>query len=272
MITELTEAVLQRLETAAGLWLFLDYDGTLAEFSPTPDHVVPDPQVIETVRQLVDESGSGSKNGGYQTMVRVSIVSGRRLAHIRTLLPMPGVLLAGTYGIEMHHPDEGDINRLKIETIQPVLDAIRPLWDKLVTGRQGFYLEDKGWALALHARFASDEEAEQVLSAAKGILDHVGLGTDFRVLGGSKFLEVGPALANKGKTVGYLLDRFEWPGALPVFVGDDDKDEEAFAVIQDRGGIAVVVTAEARPSLARYRLDSPVDVRRWLQDLTLRLR
>jgi trehalose 6-phosphate phosphatase len=272
MIVELTEAVLRRLETASGLWLFLDYDGTLAEFAPTPDHVAPDPQVIETIRDLVDESGSEDKNGSRQNLVRVSIVSGRRLAHIRTLLPMPGVLLAGTYGIEMHHPVEGDINRIQIETIQPVLDAVRPLWAKLVAGRQGFYLEDKGWALALHARFASDEEAEQVLSNAKGILDHIGLGADFRVLGGSKFLEVGPAIANKGKTVEYLLDRFAWPEALTVFVGDDDKDEEAFAVIQERGGIAVVVAAEPRPTRAEFRLEAPLDVRRWLQDLALRLR
>jgi trehalose-6-phosphatase len=68
------------------------------------------------------------------------------------------------------------------------------------------------------------------------------------------------------------LERFEWPDALLVFVGDDDKDEEAFSVIKDRDGIAVVVAAQSRPSVAHYRLETPLDVRRWLQDLTLRIR
>ena len=32
----------ERIAHAERLWLFLDYDGTLAEFAPTPDHVFPD--------------------------------------------------------------------------------------------------------------------------------------------------------------------------------------------------------------------------------------
>lgn len=268
MNAELTQEVLRRLEESSGLWLFLDYDGTLAEFAPTPDHVTPDPEVIRLITQLVDTR----RANGSQPVVRVSIVSGRRLAHIRELLPIPGILLAGTYGIEMVHPEEGELFQLEHSKIRPVLDAIRPLWSKLIAGRDGFYLEDKGWALAIHARFADDAEAAQVLSSAKGVLEHVGLQTDFRVLGGSKFLEVGPTLANKGQTVAYLLERFRWPDALPVFVGDDDKDEEAFAAIKSSGGIAVVVSAAPRPTVADYRLESPAEVRLWLEELTLRLR
>jgi trehalose 6-phosphate phosphatase len=268
LTTELTEAVLRRLEGRAGLWLFLDYDGTLAEFAPTPDTVIPDPQVIELLTQLVDPN----RTNGTGQAVRVSIVSGRRLAHIRQLLPVQGILLAGTYGIEMTHPVEGDLTQLEHDKIRPVLEGIKPLWSKLIAGRNGFYLEDKGWALALHGRFADDAEAAQVLASAKSVLDHVGLQTDFRVLGGSKFLEVGPSLANKGQTVNYLLERFRWPEALPVFVGDDDKDEEAFAAIHEHDGLAVVVAAKPRPTLADFRLEAPADVRAWLTDLTLRLR
>ena len=243
------------------LWLFLDYDGTLADFAPTPEVIRTDPRVIGLLEQLVNKPN-----------IRVTVVSGRRLRDLRLLLPIEGIFLAGIYGIELLKETGEIINRVAYNDIRPSIETVKPQWEQLISGRKGFFLEDKGWALALHARFASDAQAEQVLSAAKGILDHVGLSTDFRVLGGSKFLEVGPVLANKGKTVEYLLDRFEWPGALLVFIGDDDKDEEAFAVIQSRGGIAVVVAAKSRPSLAQFRLDTPMDVRRWLQDLTLRLR
>jgi trehalose 6-phosphate phosphatase len=86
----------------------------------------------------------------------------------------------------------------------------------------------------------------------------------FRVLGGHRFLEIGPALAHKGRTVAYLLDRYPWQDALPLYVGDDDKDEEAFGVIQARGGIAIRVCEELCQTRADGRLESPQDVRSWL--------
>jgi trehalose 6-phosphate phosphatase len=89
----------------------------------------------------------------------------------------------------------------------------------------------------------------------------------FRLLGGHKFLEIGPRLAHKGRTVAYLLDHDPWPGALPVYLGDDDKDEEAFGIIKGRGGIAILVAPEPRESGADFRLDSPQAARRWLETL-----
>jgi trehalose-phosphatase len=90
-------------------------------------------------------------------------------------------------------------------------------------------------------------------------------------LGGHKFLEVGPKLAHKGNTVAYLLDRYSWPDALPVYLGDDDKDEEAFGVIKERGGIAVLVAATPRETQADHRLLSPRAARQWLKALPVHL-
>ena len=89
----------------------------------------------------------------------------------------------------------------------------------------------------------------------------------FRLLGGHKFLEVGPRLAHKGQTVGYLLERYPWPEALPVYLGDDDKDEEAFDAIKAHGGMAVLVAREPRNTKADCRLESPQAVRQWLATL-----
>ncbi|HEX7975093.1 MAG TPA: hypothetical protein VF498_11845 [Anaerolineales bacterium] len=52
-----------------------------------------------------------------------------------------------------------------------------------------------------------------------------------------------------------------------VYLGDDAKDEEAFAVVRARGGAAVRVGAAKGPTLANYRLEGPADARRWLQRL-----
>jgi len=250
------ERISERLAQAKRLWLFLDYDGTLADFAPTPEHINPNPEVVDLLTKLARHP-----------RIRIAVISGRRLGHVQALLPVPGVLLAGTYGIELQTIEGERINRVEYEAIRPALDALKPQWLRLIADREGFFLEDKGWALALHARFADDEEAEEVLADARSMAAEAATPSLFRLLGGHKFLEIGPRLAHKGRTVDYLLDRYPWPGALPLYLGDDDKDEEAFGVIKTRGGIAILVAREPRNTEADCRLASPQATRHWLETL-----
>ncbi len=240
------------------LWLFLDYDGTLSEFAPTPDQVIPDEELIALLAKLAEEE-----------RVRLTIISGRRLDQIETLIPLQGILLAGTYGIEMRTPDGEYVDRIPYERIRPSLEVLEPLWAHLIAGREGFFLEDKDWALALHARFAEAEEAEIVLAEARKMAEEVAATAPgrFRILGGHRFLELGPLLAHKGRTVEHLLELYPLPDALLLYIGDDDKDEEAFEVIQAHGGMAIVVSDGDRESCANCRLRTPGAVRRWLKGL-----
>lgn len=251
-----SEQLTQRLARAEGVRLFLDYDGTLADFAPTPDHVDPDPELIDLLAKLAQDP-----------RFHISVVSGRRLSHVRSLLPVPGVLLAGTYGIELQTPEGEHINRVPYEVIRPTLDDLKPRWQHLIVDCDGFFLEDKGWALALHARFAAEDEAERLLDEARHMATDAASSGPFRLLGGHKFLEIGPKLAHKGRAVEYLLERYPWCGALSVYVGDDDKDEEAFGVIKAHGGIAVLVAREIRKTRADCRFESPQAVRQWLETL-----
>jgi trehalose 6-phosphate phosphatase len=256
--------LLDRLDVGDRVRLFLDYDGTLADFAPTPDDVYPDKALAELLREIA-----------HQPNIHLSVVSGRRLRHVQRLVPVPGILLAGTYGIEIATPQGELVHRLELEHVRPALDAVKPAWSDLLDGRNGFYLEDKEWALAIHARFADDGEAELVIDEARHAADEIAeqhAPGVFRLLGGHKFLEIGPRMAHKGRTVGYLLSRFPWPADHLIFVGDDDKDEEAFGVIQEHGGVAVVVAPEERETGADYRLLFPADTRRWLAALLARLR
>jgi trehalose 6-phosphate phosphatase len=245
-----------RLSAARRLWLFLDYDGTLAEFAPTPEYVDPAPEVIGLMTRLA-----------HHPRIRVAVISGRRLEHVAKLVPVPGVLLAGTYGIELQTFQGQQINRLDFDAVRPVLNALKPRWAQLIAGRRGFYLEDKGWALALHARFAADQETAEVLAAAARAANLDVPWEQYRLMGGHKFLEVGPRLAHKGLTVSYLLENYAWPEALPLYVGDDDKDREAFGVVQARGGLVILVSSEIRDEQADYCLESPQAARRWLESL-----
>ncbi len=253
----------EHLAQAGRLWLFLDYDGTLADFARTPNQVRADPELVGLLARLAQHP-----------RIFVAVVSGRRLSHVEILVPVPGILLAGTYGVELRMPNGKRIDRVDYQAIRPTLDAVKPEWQALIAGRDGFHLEDKDWALALHARFAGEAAAEQVLSAARRLATEAidgGQPDRFRLLGGHKFLEIGPRLAHKGRTIDYLLDQYPLSGALPVYLGDDDKDEEAFGVVKARGGIPIVVAAEPRDTVAAFRLESPQAAREWLERLLVRL-
>jgi len=161
------------------------------------------------------------------------------------------------------------VERLERKDIRPTLDRIKPFWHELIADKQGYYLEDKSWSMALHARYAQDIEAESVMNAARDLVAN-SLDSDiFRILGGHKFLEVAPRLANKGLSIANILDAYPWDRATPVYIGDDDKDEEAFEVINEREGISIIVAAQQRETQAALRLWSPNEVRRLLMNLVI---
>jgi trehalose 6-phosphate phosphatase len=247
---------LNQLSDLDNLWLFLDYDGTLAEFAPSPDIVTPDPELITLLTRLVARPG-----------LRLAVISGRRLSHIQNLIPIPGIWLAGTYGIELLAPSGEQIDRLVYRSIRPALDQLKPRWEHLTASRPGFYLEDKGWSLAIHARLASDKDGKDILQEAKRQAEEMIGEAKLRLRGGHKFLELCPTDADKGRAIEYILTVDALPGSRPVFIGDDDKDEPAFKMVKAHDGFAIVVTSEERPTQADYSLDSPGAVRAWLAEL-----
>lgn len=258
-IEQLTSQILRK----QSLWLFLDYDGTLAEFASTPETIDPNPYIADLLQRLASKTG-----------VRLAIVSGRRLRDVQALIPVSGIYLAGTYGVELESPDEKLIQRVKLEAIRPTLEVVKAKWTGIIEGEEGFHLEDKDWALALHARYSKDADAQRVLALAREVVERELPEEQFRILGGHKFLEAAPLLAHKGATVSYLLDNYPIPDAQLLYIGDDDKDEEAFEIIIERGGIAIKVINKpqiSRPTRASYTLDSPSAVNAWLETVLAKL-
>lgn len=244
---------------ARQLWLFLDYDGTLSDFALSPDDLQPNPEIIKLLERLAQRPDT-----------RVTILSGRRLGHVRQLLPVAGLFLAGTYGIELLEETGQTIYRVEYEEIRPALEAIKPQWAQLIHERPGFFLEDKEWALAIHARFAEDEEASHIIGQALETATLSLPASHFRILGGHKFLEVAPRLASKKEAVVYLLSRYPLPEARLLYVGDDDKDEEAFPIIQANRGVAVKVVQPSQAgqeTTADFFFHSPVETLTWLTEL-----
>ena len=244
-----------KINQAEAIKLFLDYDGTLAEFAPTPDHVLPDHDLIRLLRALCQTP-----------KIELVILSGRRLQHIERLVPIDELWRAGSYGIEIINPQGELIERVNFREIRPQLELVKPQWQVLIDGIDGFFLEDKGWSLALHARDVDPDIGAQIVFDAQNILHECQLGNQYRVLGGDRFLEVGPIIANKGLAVQYLVDSNQWQGSLLIYIGDDDKDEEAFEIIHQYGGITIKINRDGGDTSADSTLRDPNSVREWLKN------
>jgi len=246
----------KRITQTQRVWLFLDYDGTLADFAPTPHIVEPDIYLIQLLRKIVQQPNK-----------RLAVISGRRLSHLESLLPVPGAILGGAYGITLRTADGDRIQRAFFQAIRPTLEKIQPCWERIIANRSGFVLEDKDWTLALHAKLAEESEVPKVMHAAQTVANEMIDPRKFSLNEGRRFLEVAPVEAEKGQTIKYLLNRFPWEDYLILYIGDDDKDEKAFEVVKSNNGIPIVVAKESRETEALYRLESPQAVRRWLEDV-----
>ncbi|MBN1438250.1 MAG: bifunctional alpha,alpha-trehalose-phosphate synthase (UDP-forming)/trehalose-phosphatase [Anaerolineales bacterium] len=248
------EPIKSALQTGGRVWIFLDFDGTLVPIARSPEEAVPDRGLLDLLSRL---AGNG--------MFRPVILSGRPLSSLRRMFPINGLMLAGTYGIEIQTADGTLLRRPDTERLRPALETIAREWKHLTKDRAGFLIEDKGMAVALHARFADEADAQVVLKTARAAAETFLDGRDFRLLGGDRFLEAAPANASKRRTVDWLLDGYGSPRMLPVYFGDDDKDEEAFGAVRRRGGIPVVVGSRQPETRALIRLQNPQAVRERLE-------
>ncbi len=258
MIPCTSERMMQRIRQAEHLWLFLDYDGTLADFAATPDDVIPDEDLIALIDHLAGDPA-----------IRLTIISGRRLGHIQTLIPVPGILKAGSYGLELQTADGEIIHRANYDRIRPLLDDLKQQWEQLLSGRAGYYLEDKGWTLAIHGKDAAEADAAALFPQARRLANTLlekAPDDLFRLQGGHHFLECSPRWADKKQSVEHIVSAYPWQNdALMIYLGDDDKDEVAFEAIQALDGMVVAVGERLRDSAADCWLPSPQEVRSWLQ-------
>ena len=81
---------------------------------------------------------------------------------------------------------------------------------------------------------------------------------------GKMVLEIRPNVDfNKGEAVREILGTFPSDGCLPIYLGDDQTDEDAFRVLKGKG-VSVFIGPGGLPSEAEYFLRDPDEVRVFL--------
>ena len=84
---------------------------------------------------------------------------------------------------------------------------------------------------------------------------------------GKKVWELQPDVDwDKGRAVRWLIESLKLQDALPVYLGDDVTDEDAFRALAARG-VGIVVQDAPRPTAATLTLRDPDEVRDFLAAL-----
>ncbi len=236
------------------LLLLLDYDGTLVPIAPTPEQARPSRRLLALLAKLAAHPEQ-----------RVVVVSGRPLAQLRQLLPVPGLWLSGDHGGNVAAPDGRVHWLLEPAALAPVLAGLSQATRRLLGQAPGFHLELKDLSLALHYRLAPEPEAEAMVRTVRALWQTVAAQCDLSVLRGKCVIELRSRGVHKGNACGYLLGL--QPGALGIYLGDDLTDEDAFRVVVSAGGLAVLV-GRRRPTAAQYHLAAQGEVEPVLGYLT----
>jgi len=218
--------------------LFLDYDGTLAPIAPSPEQAA----LPSSTRSVLQRLSRNSR-------VTVALVSGRPLANLRQLVGVRNLTYVGNHGLETWHRGRRT-GVLVPESSRAALSRIRPILAGLVKEVPGARLEDKGLSLAFHYRLAPTSHVACLKSAIRrAALPFVRSG-GLSLLNGRKIIEVRPGLNwTKGDAVLCLVKHMRRRRLLPIYIGDDRTDEDAFDALID--GITIRVGAHRR-SKARY--------------------
>jgi trehalose-phosphatase len=71
---------------------------------------------------------------------------------------------------------------------------------------------------------------------------------------------------DKGKAVQHIVaHRFKDPSTIVVYIGDDTTDEDAFKVVRELNGIAILVSKERKETDAEFVVADPENVLKLLK-------
>ncbi|MBI2903222.1 MAG: trehalose-phosphatase [Candidatus Methylomirabilis oxyfera] len=218
--------------------LLLDYDGTLAPIAPSPEQSALPSSTRSVLQRL-------SRN----PRVTVALISGRPLADLRQLVGVRNLTYVGNHGLETWH--RGRRTSVAVPgRSREALSRLRPTLAGLVKDVPGARLEDKGLSLALHYRLAPTSQVARLKAGIRRAARPFVRSRALSLLNGRKIIEVRPGLNwTKGDAALRLVKRMRGRRLLPICIGDDRTDEDAFGALID--GITIRVGAH-RGSKARY--------------------
>lgn len=232
-----------------GHCLFLDLDGTLLDLAEAPDAVVVPPGLQAHLGKLSTLLGGA-----------LALVTGRPLVFVDRLFPGNSFFVAGLHGAEIRIPHGGPA---LVAAADRRLEAAKERLRHVAAKWPGVLVEDKGLAVAAHYRQAPDME-----TPVHALMREIASSVPGWTLQAGKFVvELRPAGRDKGDAVRIFMERLPFSGRFPLAIGDDVTDEEMFAAANAMGGASLRVGPPSSTTVARGRIETPGELRRWIEKL-----
>jgi alpha,alpha-trehalase len=249
---EKKEEILERLRERTPA-VFLDYDGTLTPIVEDPKEATLPDKTRKVIRRLAK-------------YYSVAVISGRDLGDVQEMVGIDNIAYAGSHGFDIAGPGGKYRNQEMGEPFLPTIERAEQELREAVRDIPGARIEHKRFAVTVHYRQVKDAHIDRLKQRFDRILSHY---PELRKSTGKKVVELRPNIDwDKGRALFYLLEALytDRSRVVPLYIGDDTTDEDAFRAIGD-GGITIVVGREKRQTAAHYMLRDPNEVAQFLQEL-----
>jgi alpha,alpha-trehalase len=233
--------------------IFLDYDGTLTPIVADPVKATLPDKTRKVLKRLAEHYS-------------VAIISGRDLGDVQNMVGLGDIAYAGSHGFDIIGPGVRYRDQKMGERFLPALERAEGELRTALKDIPGAKIERKRFAITAHYRRVGRANVPILEQRFDAILSHH---PELRKSTGKKVFELRPNIDwDKGKALLYLLEALHTDHSriLPVYIGDDVTDEDAFRAISD-WGIAIAVGRGKRPTAAHYMLRNPAEVAEFLQEL-----
>jgi trehalose 6-phosphate phosphatase len=256
--------IIERLKSARTFLLFADYDGTLTPIVDRPEDAVISKNMKEVLRCL-----------SVLPNFTVGVISGRSLTDIINRVGLISVVYTGNHGMEIKELSGVTTVAPEAKMAQPIIDGLYKELVKKLSQIKGVKVENKGLTLSIHYRLVDESIVQNVSGIFEDIVGSVQKAGDIRITHGKKVFEVRPAIdINKGDAIRMLINKYKKGNLidsktlLPIYVGDDQTDEDGFNAVEEHGnGISILVGDPQTDSAARYYLESPDEVTKFIRML-----
>lgn len=254
--------------------LFLDYDGTLSPIVDNPDLAF----MSNAMRDAVSNAAK---------YFPTAIISGRNRDKVYEFVGLTELYYAGSHGMDIMGPvcpsysdnkncfKSIDKQGKEVNLFQPaseflpMIDEVYKSLLEITKDIVGAKVENNKFCVSVHYRNVDEKSWNTVGEAVQEILKEY---PRLRLTHGRKVLEVRPVLDwHKGKAVEFLLESLglmNCDDVLPIYVGDDRTDEDAFKVLREGNrGYGILVSSRPKESNAFYSLRDPSEVMEFLNTL-----
>ena len=244
------ESLEPRVASSARIALFLDFDGTLSAIVPNPKDAKLDSRIRSRLNTLIGRPDFS-----------VAIVSGRALSDVRERVGLTKVIYVGNHGLEIES-DSICFREPQAEALRRELRRLSLQLKLALSDTDGLEIEDKGLTLSVHFRRVTEALHDWVRQVAFSTVERFHL---FTCREGKMVVEVKPQVDwHKGHAIRWIAREILRASALPIYIGDDVTDEDAFAAIPEGISIRVGEPAETHAHYLLSDIDAVGQFLHWL--------